>query len=151
MISTKGRYALRVLTDLALNDSDAYIPLKDIVQRQQISQKYLESIMTTLSKAGLVDSVHGKGGGYRLNRKPAEYTIGEVLRLTEVNLAPVACLSQEARPCDRACQCQMLPVWAKLDRLINDYLDSVSLADVARQMQESAAGQAAAEPVQPAQ
>ena len=137
MISTRGRYALRVLADLADNRSDDYIPLKDIVQRQQISQKYLESIMTSLSKAGLVDSVHGKGGGYRLNREPADYTLGEILRLTESNLTPVACLSHEAKPCDRACECSMLPVWAKLDTVVNEYLDSVTLEDVRNQMRET--------------
>ena len=137
MISTRGRYALRVLTDLAENRSDAYIPLKDIVQRQQISQKYLENIMTSLSKAGLVDSVHGKGGGYRLNRAPADYTLGEVLRLTESNLAPVACLSPEAKPCDKACECNMLPIWTKLDLLINEYLDSITLDDLNRQLRAS--------------
>lgn len=137
MISTRGRYALRVLTDLAENRSDAYIPLKDIVQRQQISQKYLENIMTSLSKAGLVDSVHGKGGGYRLNREPADYTLGEVLRLTESNLAPVACLSPEAKPCDKACECNMLPIWTKLDLLINEYLDSITLDDLNRQLRAS--------------
>ena len=136
MISTRGRYALRVLADLADNRSDDYIPLKDIVQRQQISQKYLESIMTSLSKAGLVDSVHGKGGGYRLNREPADYTLGEILRLTETNLAPVACLSPEAKPCDKACECNMLPIWTKLDLLINEYLDSISLEDLNRQVRE---------------
>ncbi|MBO7667968.1 MAG: Rrf2 family transcriptional regulator [Firmicutes bacterium] len=136
MISTRGRYALRVLADLAENGRDDYIPLKDIVQRQQISQKYLESIMTSLSKAGLVDSVHGKGGGYRLNREPADYTLGEILRLTETNLAPVACLSPEAKPCDKACECNMLPIWTKLDLLINEYLDSISLEDLNRQVRE---------------
>lgn len=137
MISTRGRYALRVLADLADNMSDDYIPLKDIVQRQQISQKYLESIMTSLSKAGLVDSVHGKGGGYRLNREPADYTLGEILRLTESNLTPVACLSPDAKPCDRACECSMLPVWTKLDTVVNEYLDSVTLEDVRNQMRDT--------------
>ncbi|MBR5429158.1 MAG: Rrf2 family transcriptional regulator [Firmicutes bacterium] len=136
MISTRGRYALRVLNYLAANRSEAYIPLKDIVQQQQISQKYLESIMTSLSKAGLVDSVHGKGGGYRLNREPSQYTLGEILRLTESNLTPVACLSPEAKPCDRACECNMLPIWIKLDRLVNDYLDSVTLEDLNGQIKE---------------
>lgn len=136
MISTRGRYALRVLADLAENRGEAYTPLKDIVQRQQISQKYLESIMTSLSKAGLVDSVHGKGGGYRLNRQPEQYTLGEILRLTETNLAPVACLSPEAKPCDKACECNMLPIWSKLNLLINEYLDSISLEDLNKQLRE---------------
>lgn len=134
MISTRGRYALRVLADLADNRSDDYIPLKDIVQRQQISQKYLESIMTSLSKAGLVDSVHGKGGGYRLTKEPAEYVIGDVLRLMEGTLAPVACLEQGAAPCPRASFCKTLPLWSRLNRAIADCLDNVNLAEL---LQES--------------
>jgi Rrf2 family protein len=134
MISTRGRYALRVLADLADNRSDDYITLKDIVQRQQISQKYLESIMTSLSKAGLVDSVHGKGGGYRLTKEPAEYVIGDVLRLMEGSLSPVACLEQGAPPCPRASFCKTLPLWSRLNRAIADCLDSVTLAEL---LQES--------------
>ena len=136
MISTRGRYALRVLVDLAENQSGAYIPLKDIVNRQHISQKYLESIMTTLSKAGLVDGVHGKGGGYRLNREPADYTLGEILRQTEGDLAPVACVVPDAKPCHNNCDCGMLPVWTRLGELVNDYLDSVTLEDVRKQITE---------------
>lgn len=137
MISTRGRYALRVLVDLAENQSGAYIPLKDIVKRQQISQKYLESIMTTLSKAGLVDGVHGKGGGYRLNREPADYTLGEILRQTEGDLAPVACVVPDAKPCHHSCDCGMLPVWTRLEELVNNYLDSVTLEDIRSQLRES--------------
>lgn len=130
MISTRGRYALRVMIDLAEHNTDGYIPLKDIAARQGISQKYMESIMTLLSKNKFVEGVHGKGGGYRLNRGPKEYKIGDILRLTEGTLAPVACLECGAVPCERASECRTLPMWEKLDELINGYLDSVTLADL---------------------
>mgnify|MGYP003391142933 FL=1 len=129
MISTRGRYALRVVIDLAENKDKNYIPLKDIAARQDISQKYLESIMTLLSKNNIVDGVHGKGGGYRLNREPNKYSVGEILRITEGSLAPVACLAGNAKTCERADKCKTLPMWEKLDKIIEDYLDSVSLAD----------------------
>lgn len=129
-ISTRGRYALRVMIDLAEHNSGAHIPLKDIVARQEISQKYLESIMTDLSKAGMVDGQHGKGGGYKLNRPIDEYTVGAILRVTEGDLAPIACLDANASICDRAQECKTLPMWSKLYRLINDYFDSVTLADL---------------------
>lgn len=129
MISTRGRYALRVVIDLAENKDKNYIPLKDIAARQDISQKYLESIMTLLSKNNIVDGVHGKGGGYRLNREPNKYSVGEILRITEGSLAPVACLACNAKPCGRADKCKTLPMWEKLGKTIEDYLDSVSLAD----------------------
>lgn len=131
MISTKGRYALRVMVDLTEHNTDAYIPLKDIAERQEISQKYLESIMTVLSKAGFVDALHGKGGGYRLNRSPNEYTVGSVLKLTEGTLAPVACLENEHNKCDRAAKCRTLPMWTELDRLINNYLEGITVGDLA--------------------
>ena len=102
MISTKGRYALRVMIDLAEHHSGEYIPMRDIVKRQQVSQKYMERIMTMLSKAGFVEAVHGKGGGYRLNRSSDEYIVGDILRLTEGSLAPVACLECDAAECERA-------------------------------------------------
>lgn len=130
MISTRGRYALRVVIDLAENKDKNYIPLKDIAARQDISQKYLESIMTLLSKNNIVDGVHGKGGGYRLNREPNKYSVGEILRITEGSLAPVACLACNAKTCERADKCKTLPMWEKLDKIIEDYLDSVSLADL---------------------
>ncbi len=132
IVSTRGRYALRVLTDLAEHGSTDFIPLKDISERQEISRKYLESIMTLLSKNGFVDGVHGKGGGYRLNRPPEEYKIGEILRLTEGTLAPVACLEKNAEPCRRAPDCRTLPMWTKLNEMITGYLDSVSVADLMR-------------------
>lgn len=128
MISSRGRYALRVLGDLAGQEPGAFIPLKDIAARQEISQKYSESIMTILSKGGLVEGIHGKGGGYRLSRKPEEYTLGEILRLTEGSLAPVACLETGSARC--AHPCSSLPVWEKLEQLVTDYLDSVKLSDI---------------------
>ncbi len=130
LISTRGRYALRVLVDLAEQNKEEYTPLKEIAARQEISQKYIESIMTMLSKAGFVEGAHGKGGGYRLSRLPEEYKIGDVLRLTEGSLAPVSCLENGAVKCERAAQCRTLPMWTKLDSLINGYLDKISLADL---------------------
>lgn len=130
LISTRGRYALRVLIDLAEYEEDGYTPLKDIAGRQDISQKYMESIMTMLSKNKLVEGVHGKGGGYRLNRSPEDYSVGEILRITEGTLAPVACLERDAQPCPRAADCRTLPLWDKLNDMITGYLDSISLADL---------------------
>lgn len=130
MVSTRGRYALRVIIDLAEQGSDGYIPLKDIAARQNISQKYMETIMTMLSKNNLVEAVHGKNGGYRLNKAPKEYTVGEILRVTEGSLAPVSCLECGAEPCDKASDCRTLPMWDKLNSMINDYLDSVTVAEL---------------------
>lgn len=130
IVSTRGRYALRVLIDIAEHSSEDRIPLKEIAERQDISQKYIEAIMTMLSKSGLVDAVHGKGGGYKLNRAPSEYKIGDILRLTEGTLAPVACLEKNAKPCSRESFCRTLPMWSKLDELVENYLDSVTLADL---------------------
>lgn len=130
MISTKGRYALRVMIDLAQQQCTDYIPLKEIAKRQNISQKYLESIMSVLSKNNFIDALHGKGGGYRLNRDIAEYKAGDILRLTEGSLAPVSCLEHGSPPCDYAAECKTLPMWAKLNSIVNEYLDSVTLADL---------------------
>ena len=130
IVSTRGRYALRVLIDLAEHSEDERIPLKDIAERQQISQKYIESIMTMLSKNHFVDGVHGKGGGYKLNRAPEDYKVGDILRLTEGTLAPVACLEKGAEPCPKKEACRTIPMWTKLDELIENYLDSVSVADL---------------------
>lgn len=130
IVSTRGRYALRVMIDLAEHHSDDRIPLKDISSRQGISQKYMEAIMTLLSKNGFVDAIHGKGGGFKLNRSPDQYKVGEILRLTEGTLAPVACLQENAEDCDRASECRTLPMWAKLNSLVNEYLDSVTIADL---------------------
>lgn len=133
IVSTKGRYALRVMLHFAINGSEQYIPLKEIAESEEISQKYLESIMTTLSKAGFVDAVHGKGGGYRLNRAPSEYTVGSILKLTEGSLAAVSCTSQGPSACSRATCCQTKPMWEKLDAMIDGFLESVTLADLMEQ------------------
>lgn len=132
IVSTRGRYALRVLVDMAEHTDEDRIPLKEIAERQQISQKYIESIMTLLSKNGFVDGVHGKGGGYKLNRPLSEYKVGDILRLTEGSLAPVACLEcgVDAITCERKAQCRTLPMWEKLNSIVSDYLDSVSLEDL---------------------
>ena len=130
IVSTKGRYALRVMLCLAQRDGDAYIPLKEIADAEEISQKYLESIMTILSKAGFLDAVHGKGGGYRLNRKPEEYTVGTILKLTEGSLAPVSCTTQGAAACSRSTCCQTLPMWERLEKLIDDFFEGITLADL---------------------
>ena len=130
IVSTKGRYALRVMLCLAQRDSDEYIPLKEIAEAEEISQKYLESIMTILSKANFVDAVHGKGGGYRLNRKSEEYTGGSSLKLTEGSLAPVSCTTQGAAACSRATCCQTLPMWERLEKLIDDFFEGITLADL---------------------
>lgn len=132
MISTKGRYALRVMIDLAEQQSDGYIPLKEIAVRQNISQKYLESIMTILSKNNMIEALHGKGGGYRLNRQLSDYKVGEILRLTEGTLAPVSCLEECAAPCAHTSECRTLPMWTKLNNIVNEYLDSVSIADLVK-------------------
>ena len=131
IVSTKGRYALRVMIDLAEHHDKDRIPLKEIAQRQDISQKYIEAIMTILSKSGFVDAVHGKGGGYKLNRPPEDYRIGDILRLTEGSLAPVTCLETDAAPCDRKPFCRTIALWSKLDDLIESFLDGVTLADLA--------------------
>ena len=129
MISTRGRYALRVLADLAEHRSEGYVPMKDVAARQEISLKYMEKILPVLTKNHIVD---GKGGGYRLSREPEEYTLGEILRLTEGSLAPVACLECGAKACPRAASCPTLPVWSELDKRISGYLDSVTLADLVK-------------------
>lgn len=130
LVSTKGRYALRVMLELAQFGGEGYLPLTEIAERQDISVKYLESIISVLSKAGLVDGVRGKGGGYRLNRKPEEYSVGEILKLTEGSLAPVTCLDCKPNKCERSESCKTLPMWEKLDEIICDYLNSVTLADL---------------------
>lgn len=130
MISTKGRYALRVIIDLAENQTAGYIPLKDIAKRQNISQKYLESIMTVFSKNGFVEAVHGKGGGYRLNRPMNEYRVGSILRVIEGNLTPVSCRECIGEECPQADNCRTLPMWKKLNTIVNDYLDDITVADL---------------------
>ena len=119
MISTKGRYALRVLIDMAEHQTDGYIPLKEIAKRQDISEKYLESIVKSLVKGGVVEGMRGKGGGYRLCKSPDQFTAGQILRLMEGSLAPVACLEAGSSPCDRAGECRTLSLWAGLNDVIN--------------------------------
>lgn len=130
IVSTKGRYALRVMMCLAQRSREEYVPLKEIAEGEEISQKYLESIMTVLSKAGLVDAVHGKGGGYRLNRRPEEYTVGSILKLTEGALASVSCTSQGPAACSRSQCCNTLPMWERLDKLIDDFFEGITLEDL---------------------
>ena len=125
MISTKGRYALRVMLDLAAGEG--FVSLKDIADEQEISMKYLEAIASVLTKAGMITSIRGKNGGYRLTKTPAEYTVGDILRQTEGSLAPVSCLESG---CPNSESCITLPLWAGLDRRIDAYLSSVTLADV---------------------
>ena len=133
LISTKGRYALRVMIDLAEHRGDGFIPLKTIAQRQEISEKYLESIIKLLVKSKLLSGVRGKGGGYRLTKAPDRYTVGDILRLTEESLAPVACLATGADACPKAAACRTLPLWKGLEQVISDYLDNVTVADLMQQ------------------
>lgn len=130
LISTRGRYALRVMIDLAEHQGEEFVPLKVIAQRQEISEKYLESIIKLLVKARLLSGVRGKGGGYQLTRAPEQYTAGEILRLTEESLSPVSCLEQDAAACPRAAGCRTLPLWQGLGDVINNYLDHVTVADL---------------------
>jgi len=130
MVSTRGRYALRVLIDLSEHNNGSYIPMKDVAARQDISLKYLERILPTLTKAKLIEGVHGKGGGYKLTRAPEEYTVGEVLRLTEGDLAPVACLSPDAPPCERAAECRTLQMWQGFYDMTNKYFDGITIASL---------------------
>jgi len=130
LISTKGRYALRVMLELAQGEPGECMPLPVIAQRQGISEKYLESIIAVLARAGLVEGQRGKGGGYRLSRELKDYSVGEIVRLTEGSLAPVSCLEGGENPCPRACKCETLFMWENLETLINNYLDGVSLEDL---------------------
>ena len=133
MISTKGRDALRVMMDLAEQNSDSYIPLKEIAERQGISKKYLEMIVKELVSAKLLTGVSGKGGGYKLSRKPGEYSVGEILTVTEGTLAVVACLSESAEQCPRAEGCATLPMWSELNQMIHDFFYSKKLTDLTEQ------------------
>ena len=137
IVSTKGRYALRVMVCFAQRGGEEYIPLKEIAESEGISQKYLESIMTTLSKAGFVDAVHGKGGGYRLNRKPEEYTVGSILKLTEGSLASVSCTTQGPSACQRSTCCQTKPMWEKLDAMIDAFFEGITVADLLTETENS--------------
>lgn len=133
LISTKGRYALRVMIDLAEHQTDEFISLRGIAERQEISEKYLESIIRMLVKARVLESLRGKGGGYRLKKAPEEYTVGSILRLTEESLAPVSCLGQDADVCPRTGICRTITLWRGLDKVIHDYLESVTIADLMEQ------------------
>lgn len=130
LISTRGRYALRVLIDLAENQSGNYIPMKDVAQRQGISLKYLERILPVLAKNNYIDGVQGKGGGYKLTRPPEEYRVGDILRLTEGDLAPVACLECSAQPCPRVDECRTHSMWTDFGKMIDEYFDAITVADL---------------------
>ena len=130
LVSTKGRYALRVMIDLAEHQTDGFIPLKVIAERQDISEKYLESIIKLLVKAKLLNGLRGKGGGYQLTKAPEQYTAGSILRATEDSMAPVSCLEPGSDACPRAAECRTLSLWRGLDKVINDYLDHYTLADL---------------------
>ena len=131
MISTRGRYALRVMIDLTEHKTDGYIPMKEVAARQEISLKYLERILPVFVKNGLVEGIQGKGGGYKLSRIPEECTVGEILRLTEGNLAPVACLDCNAEVCEKKNTCKTLSMWTEFHRMTNEYFDGISIADLA--------------------
>ena len=132
MISTRGRYALRVMIDLAEHRGDGYIPMKTVAERQGLSLKYLEQILPVLAKNGYIEGIHGKGGGYRLTGTPEECSIGEILRLTEGDLAPVACLECNAKPCTRADACRTIDMWTRFHAMTNAFFDSISLSDLMR-------------------
>lgn len=129
-ISTKGRYALRLMIDLALYENEGYVKIKDIAKRQDLSDKYLEQIITILSRAGYVKSIRGASGGYKLSKLPSEYTVGMILRLTEGSLSPVACLDGEVNDCNRYDNCATLELWKRLSNAINDVVDHITLADL---------------------
>lgn len=130
MVSTKGRYALTVMVDLARNSGGGYVSLADIAERENLSMKYLESIISLLNKGGMLQSLRGKNGGYRLARDPGEYNVSEILLLTEGTLAPVNCIMQDGVQCEKAATCSTLPLWAGLDRVIDDYLSRITLDDI---------------------
>ena len=133
MISTRGRYAMRIMIELATNEEKEYLTLKEVAENQGISEKYLESIIKILVKDGMVFGMRGKGGGYKLAKSPEECTVGSILKLTEGSLAPVSCLEGERYGCDRAGECVTLPVWKELGDIIDDYLESITLANVVNQ------------------
>ncbi|MDD4509828.1 MAG: RrF2 family transcriptional regulator [Oscillospiraceae bacterium] len=130
MVSTKGRYALRVMVDLAEHQLDGYIPLKEIANRQKISGKYLEAILKVLVRERLLIGLRGKGGGYRLSKPPEQYTVGSILRLTEGSLAPVACLGPHADQCSRSSGCRTLPMWKKFHQVVDEFFDGYTIADL---------------------
>jgi len=135
-ISTRGRYALRMMIDLAEHQNCGFVALKDIADRQNISKKYLEQIIPILGKSDILKTTRGSQGGYMLSKSPDKYTVGEILRLTEGSLAPVDCLNQDPIECERSSECATLPVWQGLNRVINEYLDSITLQDILDQQRE---------------
>ncbi len=137
MISTRGRYALRVLIDLAEHGGQQYLPMKEVASRQEISLKYLERILPLLTKSGYVEGQHGKGGGYRLKKTPQDIRVGDVLRLTEGDLAPVACLIPGADPCNFAHECRTLEMWKEYFRLTNTFFDGITIADLMKTSYDS--------------
>ena len=139
-ISTKGRYAVRVMLDLATNNTGEYMKVKEIASRQEISEKYLEQIISVLNKAGYVKSIRGAQGGYKIARDPSNYTVGMILRLTEGSLNPVACLDDEINECERCDTCETLEVWKDLAKAINSVVDHVTVADLVERQQERIEG-----------
>ncbi|MBO4854733.1 MAG: RrF2 family transcriptional regulator [Oscillospiraceae bacterium] len=139
MISTRGRYALRMMLDLAQHQDNGYVALRDVAQRQDISKKYLEQIIPVLNRAGLLQTTRGYQGGYRLSKSPARYTVGEILRATEGSLAPVACLEGEIS-CPRREDCATLPIWEGLEKVVDAYLDGITLQDVLDQARSRSGG-----------
>ena len=131
IVSTKGRYALRVMIDLAEHQAERYVPLKEVAARQEISEKYLENILKVLVQNGFLEGLRGKGGGYRLTRSPDQYTVAEILLLTEGSLAPVSCLTPGAPACERMANCRTYTMWKGLNDLIADYFGKITLADLA--------------------
>ena len=131
-ISTKGRYALRVMVDLAEHQDEGFVPLKEIAQRQEISEKYLEAVLRVLVRERILVGLRGKGGGYKLGKPPEQYKVGTILRLTEGELAPVACLESHALPCSGAAQCRTLPMWEKFDQVVTEFFDGYTIADLMR-------------------
>lgn len=134
MISTKGRYALRVMIDLAEHSGDGYVAMKTVADRQGVSLKYLEKILPGLVADGLVEGVHGKGGGYKLTRKPSEITVAEIIKISENSIEPVACLADGAEPCEKAGRCKTLPMWKGLSKVVNDYLSGITLDTLVNEM-----------------
>lgn len=137
MISTRGRYALRVMLDLAEHEDGSFIPLKDIAARQEISKKYLEIIVKDMVKGDLLVGASGKGGGYKLCREPEDYTVGEILDLMEGSMATVACLAKDAEECPRAASCQTIPMWTEFDNMVHDFFYSKKLTDLMDQVAET--------------
>ena len=137
MISAKSRYALRVMVDLAQHNSGEFIPVKEIATRQGISLKYLESIMVTMSKTGIIKGLRGKGGGYKLALDPMDITVGRILKVTEKSLAPVSCLEMQPNPCKRSPACKTVRVWQEMYRVVDEYIESVTIADLVDEIDSS--------------